>query len=140
METALLYKRRRNGISLTALIDVVFILLMFFMLTTSFTREKQLELAAPVASKAATASSPQRVLVDSAGNLSLIGAMASLSDAQLKAELDSSKPVVLLPAPDAVVQTVVSAMTRLNRLGMAQLSLGKPYQPSSQTGDNRHAL
>ena len=44
-----LYRSRRKGISLTPLIDVVFILLMFFMLTFTFTRWKAVDLRFPVA-------------------------------------------------------------------------------------------
>lgn len=139
LDDALLFKARRTRISLTALIDVVFILLMFFMLTTSFTREKQLVLASPVASKKASATSPQQLVLSESGELSLFGAGGSLSDSGLKTAIDSSRPVVLLPAPEADVQTLVTAMTRLAALGMAQLSLGKPYPAIAATGKPANA-
>ena len=37
---------RRSGLSLTSLIDVIFLLLLFFMLTSTFTRLGELELTA----------------------------------------------------------------------------------------------
>ena len=40
-------KRRRSVISLTPLIDVVFILLVFFMVPTSFVQESGLEITRP---------------------------------------------------------------------------------------------
>ena len=48
--TSIWAPRRRRAISLTALIDVVFILLLFFMLTSTFTHWKAIELEAPQAS------------------------------------------------------------------------------------------
>lgn len=44
-----LSRSRRKGISLTPLIDIVFILLTFFMLTSTFTRWKAVALRFPVA-------------------------------------------------------------------------------------------
>lgn len=157
MDAALLYKRRRSGISLTALIDVVFILLMYFMLTTSFTSEKQLELASPVASQVPLTTIPQQVLLGVAGELSVLGASAdNLSDPDvtstltnkkssltaleyLKSTLDASQPVVIRPAPDADVQTVITAITQLKALGLSQLSLGKPCPESCSTGAHADA-
>ena len=47
------------NINLTPLIDVVFLLLIFFMVTTTFTRETQLEVSLPEASSAQAASQEQ---------------------------------------------------------------------------------
>ncbi|MGD9660954.1 MAG: ExbD/TolR family protein [Porticoccaceae bacterium] len=118
--------RRTKAISLTPLIDVVFILLLFFMVTSAFTRQKQLELASPVASSAVDAGVPQLVYVDELNNLRLWGEAAMVADEQLAAALDSAKPVVLVPASSASVQTLVTAMARLKGLGIVELSLGKP--------------
>lgn len=49
MSDAPLYRSRRKGISLMPLIDMVFILLTFFMLTSTFTRWKAVDLRFPVA-------------------------------------------------------------------------------------------
>ena len=46
------FKRQRSqevGVDLTPLIDVVFLLLIFFMVSTTFTRETQLKLDLPEA-------------------------------------------------------------------------------------------
>jgi biopolymer transport protein ExbD len=130
-------KAHRQKISLTPLIDVVFILLMFFMLTTSFTHQRQLELAAPVASALPEAPPPQRILVAANGDASLYGDGEVLSDSRLQELLASDSPVVVMPDPEANVQTLVGTMTRLKNLGMAQISLGKPY-PSATGGQNNH--
>ena len=45
-------ERRRPEITIAPLIDMVFILLLFFLVTTSFTRETGVEVARPVAASA----------------------------------------------------------------------------------------
>lgn len=47
---------RRRRLSMTSLIDVIFLLLLFFMLSSTFTRFSEVELAAGGAAAAATAS------------------------------------------------------------------------------------
>jgi biopolymer transport protein ExbD len=61
--------RRQEEINMAPLIDMVFILLIFFVVTTSFTKDMQLELQRPSASTS-TASSPKsiRVYLDRGGN------------------------------------------------------------------------
>ena len=68
-------------IGLAPLIDVVFILLLFFVVTTTFTRETQLKVDLP---EAASGTPPQdaevrqlEVLIDVAGNYSLNGRRCS---------------------------------------------------------------
>ena len=55
------FQRRRrgdNGINLTPLIDVVFLLLIFFMVTTTFTKETRLLIDLPEANGEVADSSP----------------------------------------------------------------------------------
>ncbi len=82
-------KPRENvDIGLAPLIDVVFILLLFFVVTTTFTRETQLKVDLP---EAASGTPPQQtevkqleVVIDIEGNYSLNG------KALLKSDLDAS--------------------------------------------------
>lgn len=61
-------KRRRSGgqdLDISPLIDVVFILLIFFMVSTTFVKDMQLELERPSASSASQASSKSlRIYID----------------------------------------------------------------------------
>lgn len=66
--------RRRQGdddgleVDLSPLIDVTFLLLIFFVLTTSFSQEKQLQIERPAASSASEVErEPLRVALDSEG-------------------------------------------------------------------------
>ena len=72
MSTSLLYTRRRSRIGMTALIDVVFILLMFFMLTSSFNRWKAVDFRSPVAVESHSADSAQLVVLEVDGTLRLV--------------------------------------------------------------------
>jgi biopolymer transport protein ExbD len=123
--------KRSGAISLTPLIDVVFILLMFFMLTTSFVRERQMQLSAPVAGTAPTTTPPQQLWLDALGNLRLESPTApKLTDATLAAGVDPLRPVVMNPAADVDVQGIVRALARLKNLGVDQLLLGRPFGAS----------
>lgn len=119
--------RPRSRISLTALIDVVFILLLFFMLTTQFTRWRSLDV--PLAQEAAerVEERPVRVGLDAAGWLSLGEvriAPGSGCVAEAAAALaGASAPVVLRPQADARVQSIMDALGCLRAAGAAGLVL-----------------
>lgn len=120
--------KRAKAIGLTPLIDVVFILLMFFMLTTSFIKERQIELSSPVASTSQALNAPQLLWLDRLGSLRLDSpASQVLLDKMILTRIDSDQPVVISPAADADIQGIVSTLARLKRLGIEELSLGRPY-------------
>jgi len=56
------------GINLTPLIDVVFLLLIFFMVSTTFTKESQLSIQLPEASEARTEQQPKMLLIEISGD------------------------------------------------------------------------
>ncbi|MGY0579621.1 MAG: ExbD/TolR family protein [Paraglaciecola chathamensis] len=124
MSTLLLPQRRKQSISLTALIDVVFILLMFFMLTSSFTKFSALEMQSSLAASTASDSKPQLLRLALDGQLSSEQTTA-LTDSALTSDFDISVPTVLQPTPDTQVQVIVDALSRLNTLGFTQVTLGK---------------
>lgn len=127
-------KARENvEIGLAPLIDVVFILLLFFVVTTTFTRETQLKVELP---EAASGTPPQtetrqlEVLVDVEGHFSLNGnplishdlktLMAALSK---ESAGDTSLPLVISADGKAPHQAVVTAMDAAGKLGFAQLRI-----------------
>lgn len=115
--------RTRKTISLTALIDVVFILLMFFMLTSSFSQWRAISLNTPVASEQTSDRPPQLLIIHSDGSFSQPGE-SGLPLQQAIDDFDHRHPVVLLPEEKTTVQTIVSALEQLKGAGIAQLSLG----------------
>ena len=74
--------REEVGINLTPLIDVVFLLLIFFMVSTTFTRETQLSIDLPEATGSARENTDQQVeiLVDEAGNYRVNGLCGGAAD------------------------------------------------------------
>ncbi len=119
--------RCRSGISLTALIDCVFILLLFFMLSSSFSQWRAVNLQAPLASSAPVADEPQVLLLGADASLQLRGGDFRASDYRALtglAGLDVQRAVVLVPAADSNLQDIVSALEKLQALGLTKLVLG----------------
>ncbi len=130
--TLLRTPRRRSGISLTALIDCVFILLLFFMLSSSFSQWRAVNLQAPVAGAVQPADEPQVLLLGADASLQLRDGAFRASDYRALAGLaglDAQRAVVLVPAPDASLQDIVGALEKLKSLGLAKLVLGNVQAP-----------
>ncbi|NHC11455.1 biopolymer transporter ExbD [Stutzerimonas degradans] len=128
-------KPRENvEIGLAPLIDVVFILLLFFVVTTTFTRETQLQVDLP---EAASGTPPEQtevkqleVVIDVDGNYSLNGKallksdLSSLMAALSKeAEGDNSLPMIISADGKTPHQAVITAMDAAGKLGFAYLRI-----------------
>ena len=128
-------KPRENvDIGLAPLIDVVFILLLFFVVTTTFTRETQLKVDLP---EAASGTPPQQtevkqleVVIDIEGNYSLNGKALLKSDldalmAALSKESggDNSLPLIISADGKTPHQAVITAMDAAGKLGFSQLRM-----------------
>lgn len=70
----------RRAISLTPLIDVVFILLLFFMLSSTFIQWRQIDISAPSEAEAETKTQRIIKLVSDAGEFTFEGARFSADD------------------------------------------------------------
>lgn len=120
-------RRHPRGPSLTPMIDVVFLLLVFFMLAARFGVESALPLPAAGGSGEAWSGAPRLVDISPEG-VALNG--AALSEAALAGEVlkltgGSDNPVILRPRAGASVQRVVSIAELLNRAGLTQLILAE---------------
>ena len=126
-------KRHQDGINLTPLIDVVFLLLIFFMVSTTFTRETRLEVELPEAEGSAKTEEPQTVveiLIDSDGSYAvngnlLVNRKIDTIMTALKQEVgtDETMPVIITADADAPHRAVVAAMDAAGRLGLRKLSI-----------------
>ena len=111
---------RRKRLSLTSLIDVIFLLLLFFMLSSTFSRFSQVEIAQGTA--AAAAGQPDAILSLSLDGLrlngeetdgqGLPGRLAGLKDA-------GAQRVLLIVSQDALTQDFVTATQAVARAGLA---------------------
>ena len=127
MRTSGLIQRRRRAISMVPLIDVVFILLLFFMLSTSLIRERQISMDFP-ASGAEPSDQQLRVirLETEDGLFSFEERRYASSDAEALRRLvaeDPQAPYAIDTAPDVSTQALVTLLDRLNMAGARNLSL-----------------
>ena len=119
------------NINLTPLIDVVFLLLIFFMVSTTFDTTSQLKIRLPEASRSQVVQPPQKVslLIDAKGNFFVNSReLTNRKSATLKAALERSMPDGKLPIviqSDAAspVQSLVTAMDVVGQLGLPQVSI-----------------
>ena len=124
-------RRELPALNLTPLIDIVFLLLIFFMVTTSFSRETRLLVSLPEASGSAeNATESIEVLVDKEGGYAINGRrlvnaeMGSLvRGLELESGGDLSLLVVLVADAEVQHQSVVTAMEAIGRAGFASLSI-----------------
>jgi biopolymer transport protein ExbD len=120
--------KRRNRVepefSLAAMIDVIFLLLMFFMLTSKFVTPNALNLSLP-SSSATTMASPQlAVSIDAAGNFYLDAkpVQEALLENALKAKIKSlgkdtkNTTITVVADKTAAVDHVVYVLDIANRL------------------------
>lgn len=119
-------------LDLTSLIDVVFILLLFFVLTTTFSRESVIRINLPEANGEAVSTNPVSidVLVSNDGIYAVNGRtlvnngvntlMQAISDI---AEGDSTLQVTITADADSTHQSVVTAMDAVARLGFSKLNI-----------------
>ncbi len=127
-------QREEVNVNLTPLIDVVFLLLIFFMVSTTFTKESHLEIDLPEASDAAPREDLPtmiEVVIDEEGNYSVNGqALVNTQEKTLRQAINlqikdqSDKPPLIITA-DAKTphQAVVTAMDVSGQLGFEKLSI-----------------
>jgi len=120
--------KRRQVVSLTPLIDVVFILLVFFMLASSFLDWRSIELDAARASARAPSEPVQTpLLAVSAQEVTLDGEPLPQSEmvARLKAHLKEHPESLIRvrPLENTPVQPLVRLLDELQAQGITQLTL-----------------
>ena len=124
--------RQEVDVNLTPLIDVVFLLLIFFMVSTTFTRETHLSIDLPEAGSAADPVADQtlEVSITREGNYTINGvSLLNNSAAALKAAIeessegDSSVPMVITADSATPHQAVVTALDVAGKLGFSQLRI-----------------
>ncbi len=129
------FKRaQREGlvINVTPLIDVVFLLLIFFMVTTTFSRETRLLINLPEANVEAAENIPLQIelLVARDGSYSINGKALVNSrietlvrSLEIESAGDRSLPVLLIADAEATHQSVVTAMDGIGQSGFTRLTI-----------------
>jgi biopolymer transport protein ExbD len=125
-------RREDLDINLTPLIDVVFLLLIFFMVSTTFNRESQIAIELPEASgpKLETKQFMLEVSVDSQGHYYVNqqrlkdDKVATLMQAiRLKVKGKEDIQLIISSDKNTPYQAVVTAMDAVKQLGYTQFSL-----------------
>lgn len=125
-------KIEQDGVNLTPLIDVVFLLLIFFMVSTTFTKETHLSVDLPEAVGQPSVENPKQVeiLIAADGSYSVNGKALvnnkreTLGSAvQQVSEGDNKLPLVITADAKTPHQSVVEAMDVAGQLGFTRLSI-----------------
>jgi biopolymer transport protein ExbD len=138
------FRRQRvdeEGVNLTPLIDVVFLLLIFFMVSTTFTKETHLSVDLPEAVGQPSIENPRQIeiLIAAVGSYSVNGkALVNNKIETLKSAIDKMSegdkkiPMVITADAKTPHHAVVEAMDAAGQLGFAHLSI-TTRQPESET-------
>lgn len=124
--------KTEDSINLTPLIDVVFLLLIFFMVSTTFTKETHLSIDLPEGSGQPLAEQQQEIeiLINADGSYALNG--QNLVNRQLDtlkralektANGNADRPLIITADANTPHQSVVTAMDAAGQLGFVHLSI-----------------
>lgn len=127
-------RRDEPEVNLLPLIDVVFLLLIFFMISTTFQREAQLRVDLPQASQEPSEVKPQtlELTINANGDYFLdqrqvlnneAGTLKRALQQWLRAQALETAPVIVRADGRVSHQAVVTAMDVLGQLGLARISL-----------------
>ena len=136
--TALGRQREAPRVDLTPLIDIVFLLLIFFLITTTFVKEKRptVPLQEPEASSAETPPADQHLTVHIAEDgRTFVEDKEIASDADLTAAFDElhtknpSATLIIRADGDSRHRRVVTVMDLARRSGLRKFGIGARKQP-----------
>ena len=131
-------KSRANDeaeINITPMLDIVFIMLIFFIVTTSFVKEKGLEVSRPSNSppkEVQKNKGPIVVKVDANGNITMKGRMLERKAVQANLEREKAEkpdsPLIIAAHPDAETDALVTILDAAEAVGVASVSVATTRQ------------
>jgi biopolymer transport protein ExbD len=126
-------KHRGNDeaeINITPMLDIVFIMLIFFIVTTSFVKEKGLEVSRPSNSppkEIKKNKGPILVKIDANGNITMKGRMLEQKAVQANLEREKAEkpdsPLIIAAHPDADTNALVTILDAAEAVGVASVSV-----------------
>lgn len=129
------FKSRQSeelDVNITPLIDVVFLLLIFFMITTTFQKETELQINLPEANaeEANAHDKPLEIVVDARGRYFVDGKeLINASPDTLRTAIqkvtvgNKDRQVIIRGDASADYQSVVTIMDVISKLGLVHMSL-----------------
>ena len=129
-------------VNLTSLIDVVLLLLIFFMVSTSFVKQSQITISLPEAESAApVAETPEQIdIMIAANGLYMVNGRELINSRpetirnaiQKVSNGDNTLPLTISADANARHQDVVTAMDVAGRLGFTQISIATVNEPDGE--------
>ncbi|MGD8743447.1 MAG: biopolymer transporter ExbD [Granulosicoccaceae bacterium] len=125
------HRNEEPDINLTPLIDVVFLLLIFFMVSTTFNKESELSIELPEASGEArqVENTPIEIAISRDGQYSVNGEQLARNDiATLKRAIEQlagdrdNPPLVIIADGKTTHQSVVTAMDAVRQLDITHIT------------------
>jgi biopolymer transport protein ExbD len=137
-----LRQRPQPEVNLTSLIDVVLLLLIFFMVSTSFVKQSQIEIHLPQTESAVLVEEPPEridIMITETGSIfingrELINNRAETIRNALRKVSDGnhSLPLTISADANAKHQFVVTAMDVAGRLGFTQINIATVNDPTDE--------
>jgi biopolymer transport protein ExbD len=131
--------RAQPEVNLTSLIDVVFLLLIFFMVSTSFVKQSQINISLPQAdSSTVVEASPEQIdiMITTTGTYFVNGRELinnrpeTIRNALQKVSIGrSNMPMIISADANAKHQHVITAMDVAGRLGFTHISIATVNDP-----------
>ena len=116
-------------INITPMLDIVFIMLIFFIVTTSFVKEKGLEVSRPSNSppkEIKKNKGPILVKIDANGNITMKGRMLEAKAVQANLEREKAEkpdsPLIIAAHPDADTDALVTILDAAEAVGVARVA------------------
>ena len=125
------YRRDDPEINLIPLIDVLLVILIFLMVTTTYARYAELKINLPTSGAEQTQTKPRQVevAVDASGNYQInntplaLASVDALADAMKRAAGSEPEPVVVINADARTShQSVINVMEAARRVGMSRIT------------------
>jgi biopolymer transport protein ExbD len=126
-------KHRENDeaeINITPMLDIVFIMLIFFIVTTSFVKEKGIEVSRPSNSppkEIQKNKGPIVVRIDANGNITLKGRRLERKAVEANLEREKAEkpdsPLIIAAHPDAETNVLVSILDAAKAAGVVSVSV-----------------
>jgi len=117
-------------INITPMLDIVFIMLIFFIVTTSFVKEKGLEVSRPSRTppkEIKTNKGPIVVKIDASGNILLKGRILERKAVQANLEREKAEkpdsPLIIAAHPDAETDVLVTILDAAEAVGVGSVSV-----------------
>ncbi|HUX81521.1 MAG TPA: biopolymer transporter ExbD [Halothiobacillus sp.] len=121
--------REELELNLIPLIDVIFMLLIFFMLTTTFVHDRTLNVTLPVSSQGTEKSAPVKdhvIEIAQDGRIAIDGKILGADKILpvLKGIAADQQPVVVWADADVVNQKVITVLDLARKAGITKVGLG----------------